>query len=346
MAGRPLEISAEPRELEPCDPKTIAPLNGDGFPDMMNYMPTRLVPKDEAIARGWPMFYQAEACRYGHTAPRYVSNPRQCVDCFRLKRGKATLTAAPAQPEYKRPYAQRAAAPETGAAPPAVARPAEPDRTEKMFLGAYAELKDLDVAALRAGVTGAQILARLSWSPVFAAAVKALEDKLGMVYVTRETGPFEWTPEKRTRLLEVWVDTGDLATARDSIRVTPSEYFREIERNPEFSTAIEEATPLAVQALEDKATQLALSGNDKLLQKLLTVKKPEYREKLDLNVNDERKLTDAQLDTQLTRLVTKFRGRIIDAEYTELEPVRQIAAPDHVEGNRAPREAEPNSDLL
>lgn len=326
---------------ELCDPKTVAPLNSDGFPDLMNYMPTRFVPKDEAEARGWPMFYQGDACRYGHRAPRYVSNPRQCVDCFRIKRGKAPLDAAPKQPEYKRPYTQP-----NQPAPVVAVKAAEPDRLEKTFLANYASVKDLDVAAQMSGMTGAQVLARLSWSSVFANAVSALEDRLGISHVVVDTGPYEWTDEKRERFLAVFVDTGDIATARDSIRVTPSEYFREVERNSNFSEAVDEATPLAVKALEEKATQLALSGNDKLLQKILTAKMPEYREKLDLNVNDERKLTDAQLDAQLARLVTRFRGRIIDSTARVIEPVGQITAPDHVERDRAPRETQRHSDLL
>lgn len=341
-AGRPFEKEPAPRELPECDPSTVAPLNSDGAPDLANYMPTRLVPKDEAIARGWPLFYQAETCRYGHRAPRYVSNPRQCIDCFRIKRGKSPLTAAPASPEYKKPF------PQPGAKAPEnlpVARGPEPDRLEKMFLVAYADKRDIDVAAAMVGMTGAQVHARLSWSPIFATALKDIQDRLGIVTIT-DTGPFEWTNAKRERLIAVLVDTGDIATARDSIRVTPSEYFREIERNADFGARIEEATPLAIRALEDKATQLALGGNDKLLQKLLTAKLPEYRERLDLNVNEMRNLSDAQLNAQLARLVARYRGGVIDAEFRDVEPVRQIAPPDAAEGNRAPREAEPNSDLL
>lgn len=350
MAGRAFEAAPAPRELQPLEPESIAPLNSDGHPDLMNYMPFRLVPLDEAKQRGWPLFYQAETCRYGHSAPRYVSNPRQCVDCFRLKRGKTLLSAAPTTPhaEYKRQYSQRTVAVAVpGQALATIAVPPEPDRLEKRFLSAYAHTKDLDVAAVEAGMSGAQVIARMSWSAVFAAAVKALEDTLNLKHIPMSAGPYDWDPSKRTRLIEVFIDTGDVATARDSIRVTPSEYFRELERNPDFAAQIDEAAQLAMRALEDRATQLALAGNDKLLQKLLAAKMPEYRDRVDVNMkHSAEKLTDDQLNAQLTRLVGKYSGRIIDAEYRSVESAGQDPLADDPEGDRATPVAESNSDLL
>ena len=330
------------------DAEQVAPFNKDGHPDLLNYMPTRFVPLDEAKTRGWSHFFEGAPCRYGHRAPRYVSNPRLCVDCFRIQRGKAPLSAAtPRDAEYKpRQYTQRKPA---AAGPASVAAPTapEPDRLEKQFLAHYAAQKDLDGAAMACGITGSQILARLSWSKVFAEALAKLEDDLGITHVVFDTGPFEWTDEKRTRLLEVYVDTGDIATARDAIRVTPSEYFRELERNLAFAALLQEKEPLASLALEERAVQLSLAGNDKLLLRVLGARKPEYRERMNVDMNVTEKLTDEQLDAQLARLLPRYAGEIFDGEFTVLDvPQGQAPALPNPARESETRQPESNLDLL
>jgi hypothetical protein len=348
-AGRPFVEAPPPRAVEPCDPKTIAPLNSDGFPDLMNYMPSRLVPLDEAKQRGWPLFYEAGECRYGHQAPRYVSNPRQCVDCHRIKRGKQPISAQVkgGAPEYKPPraYKQREA-PVVSAAPAVVPQPLEPDRQEKRFLTAYAELKDFDNAARSIGLTEAHMIARLSWSAVFRDAVTALEESLGVSRTPAIQGPFEWDADKHFRFLEVFVDTGNEAIARDSIRVTPSEFFRELDRNPDFATRFEAALPLARKALEERAIQLSLAGNDKLLPRVLSANNPQYRESVKVDLTSEVRLSDEQLRAEILRLATTGRRRVIEGEFREVEPQRAIEAPSGGEGSDAAGQSESNSDLL
>src|SRR6185437_4243860 len=115
--------------------------------------------------------------------------------------------------------------------------------------------------------------------------------------------------------IEIFVDTGDAATARDSIAVTPSEYFREIERNADFEAAVLAATPLAAKALEEKAIQMALAGNDKLLTKVLSAKMPEYRDRVNVDMNVTEKLDDRQLNSRLLRLLGKFQGSIVEGDF-------------------------------
>lgn len=139
--------------------------------------------------------------------------------------------------------------------------------------------------------------------------------------------PYEWTPEKRARLIEMWVDSGDIASARDAVGVTPSEFLRELDRNEDFADAVKTAAPLADRMLEERAYELALKGNDKLLAKILTAKYPEYREslKLDLNASTTLKMDDAQLKAYLVRLLNKYQGAILEAEAVE---VPKLEAPD------------------
>ena len=349
-AGRPLEVTPAPRELAPCDPASVAPLNSDGFPDMMNYMPTRLVPFDEAKQRGWPLFYEATACRYGHQAPRYVSNPRQCVDCHRLKRGKQPISAqvTGGTPEYKppRPYKQREVAVVDGATAPPRAQN-EPDRLEKKFLETYAGMKDFDNAARAVGLTEAHVLARMAWSIVFAQAVNALEESLNISRTPAPATDFEWDDDKHFRFIEVFVDTGNEAMARDAIRVTPSEFYREIERNSDFSARFEAALPLARKALEERAVQMSLAGNDKVLIKVLSAENPaKYGERVKVDLTSEVKLTDEQLRAEIFRFLSAGRRRVIEGEFREVEPQRIAASASDSEGRSAAGEPQPNSDLL
>ncbi len=294
----------------PCDPATIAPtrtLRGLVYPDMYCHMPTRFVSKEEALQRRWKFFYQGRTCRNGHQAPVFVCNDRMCVDCHRAKRGKAPIgLRSSAQRLVRMPVAK----PANGRKQSALTR------NERKFLEVYADTRDMDKAAEAIRSTKAKVLARASYGEEFAAALKALDGRLETsAGVAPEPPAFAWSPEARARLVEKYIDTGDIASARDAAGVSPSEFFREIERNKDFAQAIKDAEPLASKALEEKAVQLALKGNDKLLTKILSAKMPEqYREslKLDVTQNGVMRLDDRQLDARLARLLTRHAPAIIE----------------------------------
>ena len=220
---------------------------------------------------------------------------------------------------------------------------------EQGFLEAYATFKDFDRAAVevRLLISRPQIEAQLSCSKKFSAAVRTLEERLGIKQVAAVAATFEWSDEKRSQLITAFVDTGDLATARDTVGVTPSEYYAELKRNELFAADIKDAEPLAVQALEERAVQLALKGNDRLLQKLLAAKKPaEYREsvRVDVTQNTVVRLEDSALDARLAKLLGK--GRVIDAQFVAVDggrEARAIAAPRR---EATPRVAEQTSEYV
>jgi hypothetical protein len=343
---KPTPVARALESLTPEQIAAIAPLNKAGQPDMMNYLPTRLVPFDEAKDRGWTYFYDARKCRYGHQAPHSTNNIHQCVDCTRVKRGKQLIGAGGVQTPQTRPYhKEKQIAQQADGSPVVTVKQQEPDRLEKQFLVAYAGLKDFAQACDQIGVSMPHMQGRMSWSTVFRLAVADLENRLGITHIPAAAANFQWNEDKHHRLIEVYVDTGDIATARDSIEVTPSEYYREMKRNSEFYARIMEAEQLAWNALEEKAVQLARNGNDKLLQKILTAKKPEYRDSLKLDVKVEERLTDDQLRVEAARLITEARrrvgGRTLDAE-----PSRAIEAPSDVEGDGEADTTESYSDLL
>ena len=121
---------------------------------------------------------------------------------------------------------------------------------------------------------------------------------------------FKWTDDARQRLCDVYVDTGDIESARAAVGVLPSEYHRELERNNEFKTSVARATALAIQTLEDKAMGHALRGNEKLALAILKAKFPDQyseRVKVDNTHTHTVKLSDDELDKRIARL----QGRVI-----------------------------------
>jgi hypothetical protein len=255
-----------------CDPATVAPTktnHGIVYPDLYNHMPLRQVTLAEATARKWVYFYVAESCRYGHLAPRYVSNTRMCVDCSRENGRKPAIgKMAEGLPRPKRKITP-------------------PGRT-----------------------------------------AKAKDEPMDMTRVLALSGrPYEWTDAKRARLLEVWTDTGDIATARDAIEVTPSEYLRELERNEKFAEQVKKTEPLANRILVERAYQLALKGNDRLISKLLPAIDPEkFSERVKLDVTQKGGMDDSARRARIAQLLAKRSGEVIEADFIEVGRERAVPA--------------------
>jgi hypothetical protein len=152
-----------------------------------------------------------------------------------------------------------------------------------------------------------------------------------------------WTAENRVKLIDAYVDTGDIASARDAIGVSPSVYQRELEQNEAFAQLVKEADPKAQKHLEERAIQLALRGNDKLLIAVLKARLPEYRDSLKLETTHVVKLSDEELDRRIRRFAG---GAIIDARFTEVEPQRQIGTVETAGREAAPAVSEEDFDLL
>jgi hypothetical protein len=144
--------------------------------------------------------------------------------------------------------------------------------------------------------------------------------------------PYAWTAYKRKRLVALYIDTGDMGWALDELKVPPSEYYAEQERNEEFAAAVAKAAPLAAQVLEMRAHGLALAGNDKLLVKILTAKRPEYKPslKVDVTQTPAGKLPDKKLRGRIDYLLKK-RGTDIDGEVVQPTAPAALPAPDSVD---------------
>ncbi len=287
------------------DPASIAPLK-DGKPDLYNHMPTRFIPQDEAQARKWTFFYMGESCRWGHQAPRYVSNPRMCVDCHRTRDGRPTI-GVKGNKEYAgslKPYAQPNRAPGTvsaGSVAPAVPRGQEPDALEKRFLIEYARLKSFAGAAQECGRHESEFLGRLSYNKVFRDAVHTLEVDNGLSRTASLDEDFEWTDDKRVILMRLYINTGDLAQAMKGIGVTNYHYEKELEENTDFRSDMERAEELAWRQVDRQAISGALAGDSRLLQRVMAGNIEKYNERIKVDMNVTQKLTDDQLNARLVQ---------------------------------------------
>lgn len=54
------------------------------------FVPSRIVTREEAVARNWPSYYIATPCLNNHLAPRWTHG-FGCIDCDRAKRGKSPI---------------------------------------------------------------------------------------------------------------------------------------------------------------------------------------------------------------------------------------------------------------
>lgn len=301
--------------------------------DTYNHLPNRFISLEEAKALGLEHFYDGTPCRYSHVAPRYVVNPDQCVDCARIRRGKAPIGGSARNQSF---YKERKPAATPAAAPVIVAPSADPevDKADKPFLAAYAEFRDLTQAAQAVGTTSALVEARRACNAALDKAMTALEERLQIKRALPAPAAFEWTAEKERHLATIFVDTGDLAVARDSIGCTPSQYYQHLASSGSFADTIAQAEPLAARSFLERATSLGLAGNERLLQKLLQAHFPEQfsdRVKVDLNVSKLEKLSDDELNQQSMRRAVKFitaagyklvraDAVVIDGEAIEVTP--------------------------
>lgn len=328
------------------------PTTQRGMPNFRDHVPRRFVTLEEAQARGWSMFWTGAACRYGHQAARKTANPNACSDCDREKRGQPPIyPRARNQQFYESPRRAPKLAPIAITAPPSTAstptappapvvimQPApapktpEVDQTDRAFLTKYAEMRDLEAAAVASGCTAAQINSRRSHQRPLDEAMTKLEAELAIPKFVPAPSEFEWDADKRARLLEAYIDSGNLAIARDAIKCTPSQLWRELDANPQFSAQLDAARERAAQVFEEEAHRQALAGNDRLIPLVLKAELPDkYQEKSRLEIRtDLSRLTEEQLNARLFALIARSPGiRLIeDGELIEGTATPALPAPE------------------
>jgi len=264
-------VALDPNEFS----AVIKVRKGKTYPDLINSLALRNLPKETAEAEGWPTFYMPEPCANGHTAARFVKNSL-CVDCWRVRQGRETIYPTAKNRTY---YKQRDATPTLAAngAPVVIAPPApvEPKPVEQRFFAELATLRDIDKAASAVpGWTRGTVESRCSSNPIFKAALQDLTDRLGIATRAPDAETFKWSPELEKNFAMRLVDCGLLEQTRTELGVSASSYHTHLERSPAFAALVAAAEPLARLTLRDRATKEAAAGNDRLL-KILEVDAPE-----------------------------------------------------------------------
>jgi hypothetical protein len=304
------------------------------------------VTNKEALIIGIPFFYTGKPCKYGHHAKRntksgiccactylknQISNPK--VNYFQKRESERKKI----EKQYKLDFSPLSV------------------KDRQLVLTVYSETADLEQAAHAVKLTLAELNVQIVRCTSLAADLNALErrlrkDGINPRYIPRE---MNWDDEKRKLLITAYIDTGDIAAARDAVGATASNFNDELESNPEFAHAVEVATPKAERALEEKAIQLALKGNDKLLTLILKAKKPEYKDKVQIDQTTTIKIPEEQMVYRINELLTKY-GDVINAEFTQvsdssdelrssslespaIEPSRQRKALEGPGGTRQPK---------
>lgn len=264
--------------------------------------------RKEAEEAGLMFYWNGVSCKYDHKAKRRVKGGA-CMACLALAnrankdRIKNSIRTA------KEERIKQAAEQTLGT------------RDKQKVLEIYAESGDLELAASKVGKSISEMHVIISRSTTFAADVYALEKRLrlannGSIGTKYRPVKMEWSDDKRALFLRAYVDTGDIQAAREAIGCSPSEFNEETERNEEFQAQVEKAKPQAEQALEEKAIQLALAGNDKLLTVILKAKKPEYKDKIQIEQTTTIKHDDKTIGLRIAQLMEKYN--VYDAEFSEL----------------------------
>jgi hypothetical protein len=261
------------------------PVTQKGGIDLFNHVPNRFIPLETARAQGLTAFWEGKACRYGHQAARFVSNTKICMDCRRAKMGL--------EPIYPRSAAQKfhnlekkptAADPNTASAASAAPAPQSLglDTNDTKFLAAYAEHRDLDKAAKSVGTTKELILARRVGFPGLDEAMTRLEQQLEIPKYMPAGAGFVWTDEARELFITTYINSGEIADARQAVGCTRAQFFTEQKQNLQFAQDVEAAKPLAESVVEEAFTKAAKAGQQSILPRYFEILEARAAQRMDI----------------------------------------------------------------
>jgi hypothetical protein len=283
------------------DPKEFSAVvkvrKGICYPDLINSIALKNLPKEMAEAEGWPTYYVPQPCANGHVASRFCKNDL-CASCWLVRQGREPLYPMARNRQY---YKQRDPAATTANGAPVIAPaaplPPEPKKDEQLLFAKIAELRDIDKAcAAVPGWTRGLVESRSSSNPIFRDALRDLTDRLGIATRAPDAPSFKWSPELEKQFAMRLVDCGLIEQTRTELGISASQYHEHLEKSPAFAALVEAAQPLARHTLRERATKEAAAGNDRLL-KILEIEAPE----------STANMSHAQINNEIERLLVKFQ---------------------------------------
>jgi hypothetical protein len=291
------------------------PQSQRGQPDLTAAVANRFVSKEEATARGMSKFWDGTigSCRYGHQAPRFLSNPKRCTDCDRVKAGLEPIYGKSRvnrhYPEPRRKAVDPNAPPVTAAlaAAPAAHAPPEMPKRDTDWLAALAETGDFDKACALTGTSRGLIEARASANEIFRRALNDLIDRRGIAWTRApDASTFKWSPEIERQYVRAYIDCGMAQQARTDLGISASDFHARLASSQTFASLVEDAHPLAALTLKDRATQAAAVGKIDLL-KYLEANAPK---------DDLSNMSHEQANAEIIKLLLRFEKQGVLVEPT------------------------------
>lgn len=271
-----------------------------------------VISKKEATEKGLPFYWNGNPCPKGHYAKRRTKGGgcSACLYLANLLNNKlANARRATVRKQLREEKIQELE----------IKKLSPQERT--VVLERYAETGDLEEGAAAINLTMPELNVQISRSASFATEVFALEKRLKAagVKVKYVVQDIEWTPQMKHTLVRAYIDTGDIAAARDAVGASPTNLIDELEQDPEFAKKLKEAKPKAMAVLKEIAIQKAIKGDEKLITLLLKAEYPETfdrAQKIQVDQNTTIKLSDQQLNERIWRLADEYKN-VIDVEFSE-----------------------------
>lgn len=138
-------------------------------------------------------------------------------------------------------------------------------------------------------------------------------------------GEFPWAESSRSRLLEIYVNTGSLFEAQRQVGCTPSQFNMEVAANGAFSHAYKVARKAARATLRIIAEDKAINGDERLLAQLLKEGEEE----------GATQLTDTQIEHRILGILAAIRSRIDPLGTLASQPGGEARTDGDAAGSRA-----------
>jgi transposase-like protein len=120
----------------------------------------------------------------------------------------------------------------------------------------------------------------------------------------------------KQRALHAYAEFGVISHACQAVGIARSTWYDWVETDPAFAQAAKDAEEAAIDSLEQEARRRARDGSDVLLMFCLKAKRPEYRDRQQVDLN-----MSGAMDVN-------FSARVLGADERELAQLREEAEAD------------------
>ena len=118
--------------------------------------------------------------------------------------------------------------------------------------------------------------------------------------------------DAKKRALAAYAELGIVARACEAAGIARCTWYDWVNSDPEFAQAVREAEEAAIDSLEQEARRRAKAGSDVLLMFCLKAKRPEYRDRaqIDLTATTHHELSDIP-DQELSARIAQLLPEVL-----------------------------------